>query len=232
MKQYNLNDLKNEKLPAYYKPEIRELAFQNGITFPSENELIMLLLGKGTKFLHIEDLSLEVLKVINFSDEKNLLGNLMTIKGIGKSRALSIAAALELGRRKSCHLQKKIEKPADIVPFVKQYALESVEHFITVTLNGANEILKIRLISTGTSNKALIHPREVFSQAVQEKASGIICCHNHPYGPCIPSKADIESTEVLKKAAEILGISFMDHIIFNLETYYSFLEHKIIFGEE
>ena len=106
--------------------------------------------------------------------------------------------------------------------------MQPTEHFITVTVNGAKEILSTRVVSVGTINKALIHPREVFANAVSEYASGIICCHNHPCGQCYPSNADIDSTKILQKAAKILGIVFMDHIIITKEDYFSFLEHGML----
>ena len=106
--------------------------------------------------------------------------------------------------------------------------MQPKEHFISATINGARELLNIRVISIGTINRTLIHPREIFADAVAERASGIICCHNHPYGPCLPSQADCESTEALREASEILGISFLDHIIITRDTYFSFLEHGLL----
>lgn len=111
---------------------------------------------------------------------------------------------------------------------VWQYSLEPAEHFITITTNGAHEILSTKVVSVGTVNKALIHPREVFADAVAEHASGIICCHNHPCNQCYPSDADIESTRQLQKASQILGISFLDHLIVTRDSYFSFLEHDML----
>ena len=102
------------------------------------------------------------------------------------------------------------------------------EHFITITTNGAHEIIGSKVISIGTVSRALIHPREVFADAVSQHASGIICCHNHPCNQCYPSNADIESTKQLYKASSILGISFLDHIIITRDGYFSFLEHGML----
>lgn len=223
MQNYILDCSKSGK-----KPNIRELTLLNGISYPDDEELIMLILGKGTKNNPIESLAEKVTKAINSSNEEELIPNLKKIEGMGESRALIIAAALELGRRRRGILRSSINAPKDVIPFLQHYTLMPTEHFITVTVNGAKEILSTRVVSVGTINKALIHPREVFANAVSEYASGIICCHNHPCGQCYPSNADIDSTKVLQKAAKILGIVFMDHIIITKEDYFSFLEHGML----
>ena len=210
------------------KPDIRELTLKNGLRYPSDEELLMLILGRGTKKTPVEKLSEKVLSTINSSNEENLIFNLTTIDGVGKTRALLIAASLELGRRRNCYLKAKINQPYDIIPFVKHFSMESTEHFVTATLNGARELLNIRVISVGTINKTLVHPREIFAEPVAEHASGIICCHNHPFGACVPSGADLESTKMLVKASRILGINFLDHIILTKDSYFSFLEHGLI----
>ena len=223
MQNYILDYSKSGK-----QPNIRELTLLNGISYPDDEELIMLILGKGTKNNPIERLAEKVTKTINSSNEEELIPNLKKINGMGESRALIIAAALELGRRRRGILRSSINAPKDVIPFLQHYTLMPTEHFITVTVNGAKEILSTRVVSVGTINKALIHPREVFANAVSEYASGIICCHNHPCGQCYPSNADIDSTKVLQKAAKILGIVFMDHIIITKEDYFSFLEHGML----
>nr|WP_318715130.1 DNA repair protein RadC [uncultured Treponema sp.] len=209
-------------------PDIRELTLANGISYPSDEELIMLILGRGTKGNPIGFLSDKVICVINSSNENDLIKKLTELPGMGSSKALSVAAALELGRRRRGYLHSVIRHPKDILQYVRQYSLEPAEHFITITTNGAHEILSTKVVSVGTVNKALIHPREVFADAVAEHASGIICCHNHPCNQCYPSDADIESTRQLQKASQILGISFLDHLIVTRDSYFSFLEHDML----
>ena len=160
------------------KPNVRELVLKNGMEFPSDEELVMLLLGSGTKQVHIEQLASRVISAIDGSNTENRIEALKKVNGIGETKALVIAAALELGRRKSAHLRAVINKPCDIVPYVQHYSMEQKEHFICATINGARELLNIRVISIGTINRTLIHPREIFADAVSERASGIICCHH------------------------------------------------------
>ena len=210
------------------KPDIRELTLLNGISYPSDEELMMLILNGGTRDVPVEKLAEKVVAVVNEGTEYDIINRLGMINGIGNAKALSVAAALEFGRRRSGHLRAKVQKATDVIPYVKHYALEPREHFICVSLNGAHEILSIRVVSIGTPNKTIFHPREIFAQPVIEHAAGIICCHNHPSGPCLPSSQDIESTKMLQEGARVLGITFLDHIIINTETYYSFLENGML----
>ncbi len=210
------------------KPHIRELVKANGIEFPTDEELIMLILGSGTTSNPVEKIAEKAIRVINETDRPMLYDNLRKIKGLGESKAYALAAAVELGYRKNRHHNAIIFTPQDLLPYIKHYALDAREHFITATLNGHHEILDISVIAVGSPNKTVFHPREVFAKAIVEHASGIICCHNHPAGPCFPSKADEDTTIALQKAADLLGISFIDHIIITKDSYFSFMEHGLL----
>lgn len=209
-------------------PCIRELAMQKGLSFPSDSELLMLILGSGTRDVPVEELARRSLEVIRVSPPGDIVSRLGGISGMGASKALSVAAALELGRRMNGYLKAVVNRPCEIIPYVKHYAMERREHFVCVSLNGAHEILSIRVVSVGTTGRAIVHPRDVLSEPVSEHASAVICCHNHPFGPCLPSRADVDATQVLKESAEILGISFLDHIIISSDEYFSFLEHGLL----
>jgi DNA repair protein RadC len=113
--------------------------------------------------------------------------------------------------------------PPDFLPLIWHYGDRKQEHFICISLNGANEVMAHRVVSVGLVNKTQVHPREVFAYPM-DRASAIIVAHNHPSGGIIPSKDDIEITSQLKAAGETLGIKLLDHIIFNQKDYYSFLE--------
>lgn len=209
------------------KLEIREMTLSFGISYPSDEELIMLILGHGTKKMPLDVLSVKVLETLMKSNGEDLIENLTQIEGIGKTKALSIAAALELGRRQNRNPQAVLTQPKDIVPYVQSYAIQPVEHFLCVTLNGAREILNIRVICTGSGNRAIIRTADVFAEAVKERASAVVFCHNHPGGNPHPSEDDIETTRKLCAAAALLGIVVLDHIIVAKNSYYSFLEHNL-----
>lgn len=209
------------------KPEIREMTLKHGLAYPSDEELVMLLLGHGTEKTPIEELSVKVLETVMRSNYDNLIENLTKINGIGKTKALVIAAALELGRRQNRNPHAALDKPKDIIPFIQSYAIQPTEHFLCVTLNGAREILSIRVICTGSGNMAVMRMNEVFAEAVKERASAVVFCHNHPGGNPAPSEADIETTKKLCLAASLLEIKVLDHIIITKNSYYSFLEHNL-----
>lgn len=215
-----------EKIKKKY--DVREKALEHGLTFPFDEELIMLIIGSGSHDIPVDIMAGKIAQILDESEEDEVVKNLLELKGVGESKALAIAAALELGRRRYSHLKAVIRSPDDIIPFVKNYAVSQKEHFLAVTLTGGHEIIKIHVISVGTLDKTLIHPRDVFSVAIKENAAAIIVCHNHPSGNCKPSKDDIETTQTLYQVSEIMGIQLLDHIIIDCNSYFSFIEHKLV----
>ncbi len=211
------------------KPNIRELTLKHGISYPTDEELVMMILGSGTKAVPIERLARSVVDVVNTSNAEDLNEHLTAIKGLGQSKALAIRAAIEFGRRRNSFKNAIVKSPKDIIPFIKHYSMQSREHFICVSLTGGHEIIQIRVASIGTVNRTIVHPREVFTEALTENAAAIIVCHNHPSGSCEPSPEDIKTTGILIRAADILGIPLLDHIIINRNSYFSFLENKLLF---
>lgn len=207
------------------KPNIRELTLKRGIEYASDVELLMLILGSGTKDVPIDKLADDVMKKLGESNREDIVAKLMSIKGMGESKALAIAASYEFGRRRNLHNNALVRQPSDIIPFIQNYSIYSQEHFLCVSLNGGHEILEIRVVSVGTVNRAIVHPREVFSEPLKNKAAAIIVAHNHPSGNCEPSQEDIEATRILYKCSQFLGVELLDHIIFSKNSYFSFLEH-------
>ena len=210
------------------KPDIRELVLANGLSYPSDEELLMLILGSGTKSVPVETLSARVLKVINSTNPPDFVSELLKIDGIGTTKALTVAAALELGRRQNRTPEVRLKEPKDVVPYIQHYAMQQTEHCVCVSLNGSREIISIRVLSKGGGNRAILRPREIFSEPLKEHASAIVLCHNHPSGICLPSDADIETTLELYKVADMLGIVLLDHIIITKLAYFSFLEHGLL----
>ncbi|HAK45006.1 MAG TPA: hypothetical protein DCO79_03675, partial [Spirochaeta sp.] len=150
------------------------------------------------------------------------------IEGMGTAKAAQLSAALEFARRRINPSVKRINTPADAVPLLFHYASCRKEHFLCISLNGAHEVIAVRVVSIGTLNRTLVHPREVFSEPLTDAASGIICAHNHPSGNNDPSHEDIELTGRLKDAGGILGIGLLDHLVISETGYYSFLENGLL----
>ena len=157
----------------------------------------------------------------------HLLHDLRVCAGHCEPRSASVPQAMEvndLPRRRIKPEGAKIETPADLLPHVRHYADRKQEHFLCASINGANEILNIRVVSVGLIDRTPVHPREVFADALTDRASAIIVAHNHPSGGLEPSPHDIEVTAQLKEAGAVIGIGLLDHIIFNRSDYYSLLE--------
>lgn len=214
------------------KPDIRELTLKRGLGYASDTELVMLILGSGSKAVPVDRLASTVVRVLGQSDRENLVESLLKIKGMGEGKALSIAAACELGRRRNSHNLALVKHPSDIVPFVRAYSMFPQEHFICICLNGAHEIMNMKVVSVGTVDQTLVHPRDVFCQALKENAAAVIVAHNHPSGNCSPSREDVETTEILLKGASLLGLELLDHVIFDKSSYFSFMENDILFKEK
>lgn len=202
----------------------REKMHAKGPEALSDHELLTILLGSGTKGSDVMTVAGRILKVLDGNKELSL-DELKKIEGVGPAKATLIAAALEFARRRIRPEGLKISFPADVLPLIQHYADRKQEHFLCVSINGANEVIKSRVVSVGLVNKTQVHPREVFADPITDRASAIIVAHNHPAGTLTPSTEDKEITVQLKLSGETLGIRLLDHIIFNHKGYYSFLEH-------
>lgn len=190
----------------------------------SDRELLAVLLGSGTTGVDVLEVAGLVAKEIDKRGLAIRVDDLRTIPGMGVAKAMQVLAALEFARRRIKPDGLKITTPADVLPLIRHYADRRQEHFLTITINGANEVLNVRVISIGLVDRTPVHPREVFADAVADRASGIIVAHNHPAGNLEPSPADRSVTKQLKEAGAIMGIQLLDHIIFDRKGYYSFLE--------
>ena len=203
----------------------REKLFANGVKYLSDKELLAIILGSGIKGKGVFSLSEEILNVIDSKSSNIDIDSLTSISGMGKAKAALLSAAMEFSRRILIPEKNKISSPSDIYPAVKHYADRHQETFLSVSLNGAHEIIKIRIVSIGLVNRTLVHPREVYADPIGDRAAAIIVAHNHPSGNTKPSSEDREVTNILKKSGKILGIELLDHIVFSDTGFYSFLEN-------
>ncbi len=211
-----------DQIPEDDRP--REKLLRKGASALSDQELLAILLGKGTPGMDVMTLAGKLSRLI---DEKGLqvrAEDLMQFAGVGDAKAPLILAAIEFARRRIKPEGAKIETPADLLPHVRHYADRKQEYFLCASINGANEILNIRVVCIGLIDRSPVHPREVFADAIADRASAVIVAHNHPSGGLEPSSSDINITSQLKAAGAIVGIELLDHIIFNRTGYFSFLE--------
>lgn len=209
-------------IPKLDRP--REKLQQKGADGLSDLELMAVLLGRGIKGHDVLTVAERILKALDSNKGQVNLEELQKIEGVGLAKATLIAAALEFARRRIRPEGLKISFPADVLPLIQHYADRKQEHFICISINGANEVIASRVVSVGLVNRTQVHPREVFADPITDRASAIIIAHNHPAGGLTPSNEDLEITKQLKSAGETLGIRLLDHIIFNHKGHYSFLE--------
>lgn len=213
----------------------REKVMANGIQYISDSELLAILLGSGTKNTTAVELARQILRSVGNSLHelgKQNLGDLIKVKGVGPAKAISILAALELGRRRAGlhHIEKVPIKSSETVFNLFHPLLGDLEHeeFWLLMLNRSNKILGRFKVSQGGLSGTVIDTRIILKKALDNLSSSIIICHNHPSGNNQPSDADVKITEKLKKAAEMLEIKLLDHVIIAEKSYFSFADEGMI----
>ena len=212
--------MKIKELPDFDRP--REKLEKLGPKALSNIELIAVLLGRGTRVKDVYQLSKEVLECVENDFEKLNFTTLMRINGVGKTHACQILAAFELSQRYLFQDGIKIQNAGDVFKLVSDLKEKKQEYFVTLTLDGAARLIQKRVVFIGTLNQSLVHPREVFADAIGDRAAGVICVHNHPSGNIQPSREDIAVTKKLVEAGKIIGIRIMDHVIIGKTSYFSF----------
>jgi DNA repair protein RadC len=213
----------------------REKLLEKGAENLSNSELLAILIHNGTREKTAVDVAKDVLKL--GKDSLTELGKLsikelMKIKGIGEAKAITIAAALELGRRRQAatSLSKHVVGSSnDIAQYLKA-KLKDYRHevFAVMFLNRANKVNHFEIVSEGGITGTVADPRVILRKALEQDAVNIILCHNHPSGSLKPSKADEQLTAKIKEAARFLDIVVLDHIIVSEDGYYSFADEGIL----
>lgn len=208
----------------------RERLAKLGASHVSNQELIAILLGTGTREESVQELAQRVL--MHFEGISLLrdctLEELVAIKGIGIVKAVVMLAAIELGKRMSQlkpEERYRIRSPEDGAQFVmEEMRLLNQEHFVCLFLNTKNQVIHRQTVFIGSLNASIVHPREVFREAVKRSAASIICCHNHPSGDPSPSQEDIHVTKRLAECGKIIGIELLDHLVIGNHKFVSLKE--------
>lgn len=208
----------------YSEDKPREKMLSKGALALKNRELIALILGSGQKGMPVMTISKNIENMLEKQGVAGVsLDNLTKIEGVGTAKACQIAAAFELAKRFYIEPDKvNIKVSRDVANLLDEYALKHQEHFIVITLDGANNVINVRVIFIGTLNKSMVHPREVFAPALTDRAASIVIAHNHPSGNPEPSIEDLLMTRKLKEAGEIIGIEIIDHVIITKKNHYSF----------
>ncbi len=213
-------------LPEHSRP--REKLRERGAAALTDEELVAAILGMGTAGVDVRTIARQVAGLIREHKAGLTLEHLLAVPGVGLAKAAQILSAFELARR---HLLKdtvKITVAEDIVPLVADIAGRQQEYFICISLNGANEVIEMRIVTIGLLDNSPVHPREVFADVIADRAAAVIFAHNHPSGDLQPSAADRRVHEQLTEAGRILGINVLDHIIVSRKGHFSFRENGLM----
>jgi len=219
---------KIKSIPKFDRP--REKMEQKGVKALSNLELLAVLLGSGIKGKDVFEVAKEILKLAH-NDFNNLsLESLNNINGVGLAKACQIMAAIEFSKRFLIKDGIKVKNVDDVMRLTEELRDKKQEYFLSLTLDGASNLIQKRTVFIGTLNHSIVHPREVFADAISDRAAGIIFVHNHPSGDPTPSKQDIEITKRLVEVGKIVGIEVIDHVIITKKSYYSFQAEGMLKG--
>ena len=207
------------QLEHFDKP--REKLLKKGVKSLKDYELVAILLGSGIQGKDVIKLSKEIVKLFEDDFDTLDLNRLLEVHGLGVAKASQIISAIELSKRYLIKQNKKITNASDVFEELKEYRDKKQEYFLCIYLDGANHICETRIITIGTLNQSLVHPREVFAPAVEHRCASIIVAHNHPSGILSPSSEDIVVTKRLKESGKLLGIELLDHVIFTKDSFLS-----------
>lgn len=223
-------------LPPEERPREKLLAY--GPSGLSNAELLAILLRSGTRKKSVLRIAEEILAHIK---EQGLVGmvhisvaELAKIDGVGKVKAATLQAAIELARRLAVQQSAKIQMitgPEDVARYaMPHYRFEQKEHFAVLLLNTKNHVISMPEVSVGSLSASVVHPREVFRAAIDHAAAAMILLHNHPSGDPTPSREDIAVTERLVKAGKIMDIPVLDHVVLGRDRFISLKEKGLLGG--
>jgi DNA repair protein RadC len=215
-------------IPNFDRP--REKMMARGPQALSNLELVAVLLGTGVRGRGLLDIAQELSDTVETHFSQLTLDTLQQVKGVGPVKSCQVLAAVEFSRRFLVNRGVRIKTHKDVLPLVEDLRDKKQEHFLTFTLDGGNMLIEKRTVFVGTLNQSLVHPREIFADAINDRAAALICVHNHPSADVFPSKEDILVTNRLRDVAKLIGIELLDHIIVNTSDHFSFKKKGLLAG--
>ncbi|MFC4403969.1 RadC family protein [Gracilibacillus xinjiangensis] len=224
----NTEMVKMKEVPKRDRPRERLIEF--GSDHLSNQELLAILFGTGTRYENVYQLAERVLR--HFEGLGQLrdvtIEELIGLKGIGHAKGVNLLAAIELGKRIQQYQDKEryiIRSPDDGANYLMEEMCKlKQEHFVVLFLNTKNQVIHRQTIFMGSLNASIVHPREIFREAVKRSSASIICAHNHPSGDPSPSQEDIQVTKRLVESGKVIGIELLDHIIIGDHRFISLKE--------
>ena len=215
-----------KELPEHNRP--REKLLERGVAALTDEELVAAILGMGTAGIDVRTIARNVAALVREHKESLRLEDLLSVPGMGVAKSSQILSGFELARRYLISDSVKIECAEDVLRLLGDIRDKAQEHFVCITLNGANEVIQKRIVTIGLLDKSLVHPRDVFADVITDRAAAVIFAHNHPSGDLQPSDEDLRTQSKLDDAAKLLGIRVLDHIIVSRKGHLSFHEAGFI----
>jgi len=219
---------KIKSIPEFDMP--REKLEKKGARALSDLELLAVLLGSGIQGKDVFAVARDILKLAQGDFDNINLEKLRNIEGVGLAKACQIMAAIEFSKRFLVKEGIKVKNIDDVVKLVEELKTKKQEYFLSLTLDGASYLIQKRTVFIGTLNHSIVHPREVFADAISDRAAGIIFVHNHPSGNIDPSKEDIAITNRLLEVGKMVGIEVIDHVIVGKDGCFSFQAEGMLKG--
>lgn len=213
-------------IPAQDRP--REKLASKGVPALSDFELLEVLIGSGTAGADVSFIARKIQKILLKGTQAVTYEALTAIKGVSTATAGKILAALEVSRRHLVRDGTPLLSQADILGRLGDIRTKQQEYFVCLSLDGGQRLIAQRTVTIGTLDSVIAHPREVFADAIVDRAASIIIAHNHPSADPQPTQQDITLTQNLFAASQLLGITLRDHIIVTKNDFFSFAQHHFL----
>lgn len=206
----------------------REKLVRKGAPSLSDFELLEAIIGNGNGASDVSYIARQVQKLLNDGLDAVTLEKLTGVKGISTATATKLLAAIELSKRHLLRDDTPLKSQHDLLTRLSDIRSKQQEHFVCLSLDGGQRLLAQRVITIGTLDAVLAHPREIFSDPIVDRAASIVVAHNHPSGSAEPSDKDISLTQQLAAAGQMLGIPLRDHLIVSKQAHFSFRQHHLL----
>lgn len=215
-----------QQIPMADRP--REKLQRKGAAALSDFELLEVLIGSGARGADVGYIAKQIQRLLQRGHDTLSHENLLSIKGVSVATAGKLLASLELARRHLVLASTPLLSQQDVLGRLAELRAKQQEHFVCLSLDGGQRLIAQRTITIGTLDSVLAHPREVFADAIADRAASVLVAHNHPSGDPNPSQKDIALTQQLAAAGQLLGITLRDHIILTKSEYFSFRQHHLL----
>lgn len=221
-----MSKLRMQQLPKADRP--REKLLRTGVASLSDFELLEVIIGNGNGGGDVSFIARRILQLFLRCGGRLRLEDLTAIKGVSSAHASRVLASLEIARRYLVRDAQPLQNMTEILARLSTIKDKQQEYFVCLTLDGGQRLIALRTITIGTLNTTIAHPREVFSDAIADRAASVIIAHNHPSGDANPSDKDISLTQQLAAAGQLLGIALQDHLIVSKNAHFSFRQHHLL----